>query len=153
MFRLLPRLFVIHVWLHWHAHDLSPQAHHYACITYIAPKNMHRCNVGALPFWLTLPGTCKKHVTWLAPARFRNWSFPEPHNRQAPSQTPPLLEEPTRIGAGTSEGAGMCLKHGALAGSHGTHWLDHMEPMSHHRRSNCLTRFITYHGTTPMPTS
>ena len=59
--------------------------------------------------------------TWLAPARFHNRSFPEPHTRQAPSQTPPLLEEPTRIGAGTSERVGMCLKHGALAGSHGTH--------------------------------
>jgi len=91
--------------------------------------------------------------TWLAPARFHNRSFPEPHTRQAPSQTPPLLEEPTRIGAGTSERVGMCLKHGALAGSHGTHWRDHMEPMSHNRRSNCLPRFITYHGTIPMPTS
>jgi hypothetical protein len=91
--------------------------------------------------------------TWLAPARFHNRSFPEPHTRQAPSQTPPLLEEPTRIGAGTSERVGMCLKHGALAGSHGTHWRDHMEPMSHNRRSNCLPLFITYHGTIPMPTS
>ena len=91
--------------------------------------------------------------TWLAPTQFHNRSIPEPHTWQAPSQTPPLLAESTRIGAGTSERVGMCLKHGALAGSHGTPWRDHMEPMSHSRRSNCPPLFITCHGTIPMPTS
>jgi hypothetical protein len=32
--------------------------------------------------------------TWLSPAQYHNLSIPEPHTRQAPAQTPPLLEEP-----------------------------------------------------------
>ncbi len=52
MIRIHAGLFVIHVRLH--APDLLPEIHSLACITAIAHKqNMHRGNVGALPFWLT----------------------------------------------------------------------------------------------------
>ena len=88
--------------------------------------------------------------TWLAPAQFHNRSIPEPHTWQALSQTPPLLAEPTRIGAGTSERVGMCLKHGALAGSHGTHWRDHMEPITACRTTDARTaRPASLHITGP----
>ena len=57
--------------------------------------------------------------TWLAPAQFHDRLLADPHTRQAPAETPPLLEEPTRIGIDPSEQGGEC-KHGASACSHGT---------------------------------
>ena len=58
--------------------------------------------------------------TWLAPAQFHDRLLADPHTRQTPAETPPLLEEPTRIGIDPSERGGECPKHGASACSHGT---------------------------------
>jgi len=58
--------------------------------------------------------------TWLAPAQFHNRLLADPHTRQASAETPPLLEELTRIGIDPSERGGECPKHGASACSHGT---------------------------------
>ncbi len=96
--------------------------------SYCTHKNMHRCNIGALPFWQKPPVTSLAHAwsTCLAPAQFHirihNRSITDPHTRVtrlAPAQPPPLLEDPTRIGVGPSELEGKCLKHDALAYSHG----------------------------------
>ncbi len=92
-FQAAPPPFVIHVWLH--AHDLSPQAHPCACITSIAPKKnaQMQCRRASN---LADTSPAQAWSTWLDSAQFHNRSIPEPHTRQAPSQTPPLLEEPTR---------------------------------------------------------
>ena len=84
--------------------------------------------------------------TWLAPAQFHDRLLADPHTRQAPAQTPPLPEEPTRIRIDPSQQGGECPKHGASACSHGT--VLHVA-----RQTLKPPRFITYHGTIPMPTS
>ena len=60
--------------------------------------------------------------TWLAPAQFHDRLLADPHTRQASAETPPLLEEPNRIGMDRSKQGGECPKHGASARSlaHGT---------------------------------
>jgi hypothetical protein len=97
IFRLHACLFVIHVRLH--ANDLLPQANSYACITSIALKKyvqMQCRRASILAANLADTSRARAPGTWLSPAQFHNRSIPEPHTRQAPAQTPPLLEQPGR---------------------------------------------------------
>ncbi len=84
---------------------------------------------------------------------------PKPHERDAaePNIRPndyladALPSQSSRIVTGQPEQTVAWPKHGEASCSHGTH---HMEPIFMRGISRCNTvRFITCHGTIPMPTS
>ncbi len=86
--------------------------HYIYCTTKYAQMQYRRASI--------LADTSPTRSTWLASAQFHNRLIPDPHTRLSPAQPLPLLEDQTRIGVGPSEQGGECLKHGALACSHGT---------------------------------
>ena len=111
--------------------------------------------------WRTsiLPDTSPARAcsTCLAPAQFRNRSLADPHTRQAPAETPPLLEEQTRIGIDPSERGGESPKHGSSACSHETFL--HVErqtlkppaPLHYISRDNPNAHELTNHIRHPSP--
>ena len=111
--------------------------------------------------WRTsiLADTSPAHAcsTWLAPAQFHDRWLADPHTRQALAETPPLLEEPTRIGRYPSERGGECPKHGASACSHGTflhvarQTLKPPAPLHYLSRDHPNAHELTHHIRHPSP--
>ena len=109
-------------------------------------KNQHRCYVGALPFWLTPPRHMRVAPGWHQPSSTTGDSLTLILGRHL---LKPLHCWKNQLGladihqSGEESVPNMVLQR------------VHMEPFSmwHDRRSNRPPRYITYHGTIPMPTS
>ena len=103
--------------------------------------------VGAPPFWPAVPGTPKEQPfsTVFDPPQLHERDAAEPHIWPNVYLADALPREPIRIVRGQPEQTVAWPKHGDVTCSHGT-----FRPAG--SRHNPV-RFITGHGTIPMPTS